>query len=462
MTMERERVRVGLISLGCAKNLVDSEAMLGALRRAGVDITSDPEQADVLIINTCGFITPAKRESIDTILEMARYKQMGRCRKLVVTGCLAQRYHRDLVRLIPEVDVWLGIDDVERIVTACLDPDFRGDRVSSVQPVWIYDLQMPRVRTTPAHFAYVKIAEGCNHTCTFCAIPRIRGRYRSRTVESIVAEVRQLVADGVREVILISQDTTYYGIDLGLRDGLLRLLDALHAIPELRWIRLLYLYPDTLPRDFPRRFADFPKLCRYLDLPFQHSHPDILRAMRRRGSRAHYLDLLHAYRTAVPDIVIRTTFIVGFPGETDAHFADLLEFIDQAEFDHVGVFVYSDEEDTPAHGLQPKVPLRVARMRRRRLLEAQQQVLLRKRTRWEGRTVDVVLDAWVPQSASPWRYRGRHYGQAPDVDGVVWVSADRPLTVGTWVRATIHTMRLYDLDATVSEEVHIVSQPRCS
>lgn len=449
--MERP-VRVGLISLGCAKNLVDSEAMLGALRQAGAELTSDPGQADVLVVNTCGFIEPAKKESVDTILEMARYKEAGTCRKLVVTGCLAQRYHRELAEALPEVDVWLGIDDVERVVEACLDDRYRGDRVSSERPRWVYDLQVPRLRTTPRHYAYLKIAEGCNHTCSFCAIPRIRGKYRSRSLDSILEEARRWVEQGVRELILISQDTTYYGLDIGLKDGLLRLLEALHGLEDLRWIRLLYLYPDTLPPDFPERFRDFPKLCHYLDLPLQHSHPEILRAMKRRGSRERYLELLARYRAAVPDIVLRTTFIVGFPGETEAHFEDLCRFVEEARFDHVGVFEYSDEDGTAAYDLRPKVPRRVAARRRRTLMTLQQKVLAEKVQAWVGRRVEVVVDGFLRQESGRWLYRGRHYGQAPEVDGHVEVIARRPLIVGRWYPVHIRAGRLYDYQADLEEE----------
>ena len=444
-------VTVGLVSLGCAKNRVDSEAMLGYLKEAGFRFTSDPSTADIIIVNTCGFIGPAKEESIDTILEMAIYKERGRCRKLIVTGCLAQRYHQELVRNIPEIDVVLGINDVERIREACEFHEMRGDYVSQDPPSWVYDRQVERLITTPRHYAYLKIAEGCNHTCTFCAIPMIRGRYRSRRIESIVDEARELIERGTQELLIISQDTTYYGRDLGIKDGLYRLLDALHELEGLRWIRLLYLYPDTMPPDFPEKMRLYPRLVPYLDLPLQHSHPEILRAMRRRGSRERYRDLLLRYRDEVPEIVLRTTFIVGFPGEEERHFGDLLQFLHEVEFDHVGAFIYSDEDGTPAERLNSKVPIRIAEERRHRLMMAQQEIVERRQRARVGKVYEVVIDDEPKQGHGVRIYRGRFYGQAPEIDGVVWVKSRRPLSIGQWVRVRITDTEWYDLKGRVDE-----------
>ncbi len=454
-------VTVGLVSLGCAKNRVDSEAMLGYLKRAGYRFTSDPSAADIIIVNTCGFIGPAKEESIDTILEMVTYKERGRCRKLIVAGCLAQRYHQELVQNIPEIDVILGINEVERIREACELDKVRGDYVSHTPPYWVYDRQVKRVLTTPRHYAYLKIAEGCNHTCTFCAIPMIRGRYRSRRIESIVDEARELVEQGAQELLIISQDTTYYGRDLGMKDGLYRLLDALHELEGLRWIRFLYLYPDTMPSNFPEMMRSFPRLVPYLDLPLQHSHPEILRAMRRRGSRERYRDLLLRYRSEIPDIVLRTTFIVGFPGEDERHFADLLQFLHEVEFDHVGVFVYSDEDGTPAERLGSKVPARIAEARKHRLMMEQQLIVERRQRARVGKVYEVIIDDEPKPGKGVRIYRGRFYGQAPEIDGVVWVKSRRSLSMGQWVRVKITEAELYDLKGWVDEHTMVsVEDPK--
>lgn len=455
---KKEPRTVGIVSLGCAKNLVDSEAILGYLVEAGFSLTSDPEEADVIIVNTCGFIGPAKEESIDTIIEMAEYKKQGRCQKLVVAGCLAQRYHRDLVENIPEIDAVLGINEVTKILDVCRDDELKGDLVTSKRPTWLYDLQVRRVLTTPRHYAYLKVAEGCNHTCTFCAIPMIRGKYRSRSLESISREARLLVEQGVRELIIISQDTTYYGRDLGLKDGLYRLLDTLHEIEDIKWIRLLYLYPDTMPSDFARRMKNYPKLVPYLDLPLQHSHPDILRLMRRRGSRERYRDILLEYRQENPEIILRTTFIVGFPGETDEHFNDVLTFIKEVEFDHLGVFLYSDEEGTPAESLPSKVPMKVMLERRRCLMEAQQEIVRSRQARRVGKVLDVVIEGGGDNRETRWEYTGRFYGQAPEIDGVVYFTSPVPLREGTWVPVRITDFKMYDLIGEVHEPALVTAQ----
>jgi ribosomal protein S12 methylthiotransferase len=362
-------MKVGFVSLGCPKNLVDGEVMLGYAQQAGYEITQDSNDADVIVVNTCAFIDNAKQESIDTILEMAQQKRDGKCTRLVVTGCLAERYRDELKKEIPEIDAVLGTGEVPLIVSA-LDPGtedggrntggavapmtFHRSRksqppTSNLQlPTYIYDADTPRVITTPKHFAYMKVAEGCDYTCAFCIIPTLRGEYRSRTRESIVAEAHALASRGVKELLLISQDTTFYGIDRQERGALAALLRELNAVDGIEWIRLLYLYPTTITDDVLAAMAECDKVCRYVDLPLQHASADVLKRMRRPGNRSTYDKLLARIRDRVPGVTLRTTFIVGFPGETDAELAELESFVRDTGFDHIGVFTYSHEEGTRA------------------------------------------------------------------------------------------------------------------
>ena len=443
--MTDENVRVGVVSLGCAKNLVDTEAMLGWLTRAGFVLTPHPEEADILIVNTCGFIQPARRESMETIREMARWKREGRCRRLVVTGCFVQRYAEELERALPEVDVLLGLDELAAIVPACRDPDFPRVLRSPRPSEWMYDFQVERVLSTPRHYAYLKIAEGCDHRCAFCAIPMIRGRYRSRSLKSITREARALASQGVKELILIAQDTSVYGRDLGLTDGLYRLLERLHAVDGIRWIRLLYLYPTTIPRDFAQRFHDFPKLVPYLDIPLQHAHPEILRAMRRPWDMRRIRRLLSKFRGTDEDFVLRTTFLVGFPGETDDHVSAMMNLMREVQFDHVGVFTYSEEKGTPAAGFEPKVDRVTAERRRAEIMTLQQEISARRLARRVGTILDVVLDETTPEPDGTWLHCGRFLGQAPEVDGVTWIRSRTRLAPGRWIRARITGYNAYDL-----------------
>src|SRR3954463_5121194 len=380
-------MKIGLISLGCPKNLVDSEVMLGLAAEAGHELTRDAASADVLVVNTCAFIDAAKQESIDTILEMAQHKRDGACRKLIVTGCLAERYRDELRREIPEIDVVLGTGDVPQIVGA-IDAGARTNTapltffgstlprespgtVQRERPTYLYDASTPRILATPRHYAYVKVAEGCDYKCAFCIIPTLRGAYRSRTADQIVREAHNLAERGVKELLLISQDTTFYGIDRGERGALARLLRELNAIDGLEWIRLLYLYPTTITDDVLDAMADCEKVCRYVDLPLQHASKDVLKRMRRPGDRRTYDALLGRIRARVPGVTLRTTFIVGFPGETDEAFAELEAFVEDTRFDHVGVFTYSHEEGTRAYAVADDVPAAVKRRRRERIMARQ-------------------------------------------------------------------------------------------
>jgi ribosomal protein S12 methylthiotransferase len=454
-------MKIGFLSLGCPKNLVDGEVMLGLARDAGHEITADPAAAEVVVVNTCAFIDTAKEESVDAILEMAELKRSGRCRQLVVTGCLAERYREQLQAEIPEIDVVLGTGEVPDIVGALAGARptpsaatpvtlfrSRGDLgTSHAAPTYLYDASTPRLLTTPPHYAYVKVAEGCDYTCAFCIIPTLRGKYRSRDAESIVAEARQLAARGVRELLLISQDTTFFGIDRGERGALARLLRRLNEVEGLAWIRLLYLYPTTITDDVLDAMADCDKVCKYVDLPLQHASADVLRRMRRPGNREAYDKLLARIRSRVPTVTLRTTFIVGFPGETETEFNDLIDFVRDTRFDHVGVFTYSHEEDTRAFALVDDVPAGTKAARRNAVMRLQKRVVEARQRARIGETVRVMVDGLSPES--PLVVQGRLEGQAPDIDPLVVFTECDPtaLRAGELVSARVTGARGYDLVA---------------
>ena len=456
-------MKIGFVSLGCPKNLVDGEVMLGLARQHGHEITTDASQADVIVVNTCAFIDGAKQESIDAILEMAEHKRTGKCRRLVVTGCLGERYPTELGAHLPEVDAVLGTDEVGSIVQA-LQPSGNGVRPATFLrsrrdprqgspgraerrplPTYLYDAQTPRLRTTKPHLAYLKVAEGCNYACAFCIIPTLRGHYRSRTVASVVSEARGLAEQGVKELILISQDTTFFGRDLGERGALPRLLRQLNGIDGLEWIRLLYLYPTTVSDDTIDAIAECEKVCRYVDLPLQHASTNVLRRMGRPGTRRSYDRLLNACRTRLPAVALRTTFIVGFPGETDAEFAELCAFVRDTGFDHVGVFTYSHEVGTSAYQLHDDVPDRVKQRRRRTLMSLQKRIVIARHRGRIGQSARVLIDGLSPEH--PLVLQGRLEGQAPDIDSVVYVTECDPTAYapGQLIDATIVGTRDYDL-----------------
>ena len=363
--MNKPLKKIGMVSLGCPKNTVDSEIVLGSLTNKGYLITSDEGDADVIIVNTCGFIDPAKEESIDAILEMAEYKRKGNCQKLIVMGCLSQRYKDELLKEIPEIDYLAGAGDFKSV--AEMIESKNGIKKSKVrEPVFDFNEYTPRVLTTPRYTAYVKIAEGCSNRCSFCIIPKIRGPFKSRSIDSIVRETEILSSKGVKEINLISQDTTMYGADAGLRNGLSELLRKLVKINEIRWIRLLYCYPTFLNNELIKIMKNEEKICKYIDLPLQHSHNYILKAMLRQEREGEIRDLIFRIRDAIPDIAIRTAFIVGFPGETDRHFEHLLNFLKEMRFEHLGVFTYSPEEGTKAAELSNQISEDIKNKRRQR------------------------------------------------------------------------------------------------
>ncbi len=444
-------MKLGFVSLGCPKNLVDGEVMLGLAREAGHEITSDVEAAEVLVVNTCAFIDVAREESINAILEMAQRKRDGVCKRLIVTGCLAERYRDELKAEIPEIDVVLGTGEVPAIVGA-LQPvplTFHRTAPGTAVPTYLYDASTPRLLTTPRHYAYVKIAEGCDYTCAFCIIPTLRGKYRSRDEDSIVLEAERLAAGGVRELLLISQDTTFYGNDRGARGALARLLRRLNQVEGLAWIRLLYLYPTTIGDDVLEAMAECEKVCNYVDLPLQHASADVLRRMRRPGNREAYDRLLTRIRAKVPGVTLRTTFIVGFPGETDQDFEDHCAFVRDTGFDHVGVFTYSHEEGTRAHVFEDDVPREVKDARRDALMTLQQELVARRQKARIGDEVRVMVDG--PSPESPLVLTGRLEGQAPDIDATVYLSDCDPstLTPGQLVTARVTGAHGYDLVASV-------------
>jgi ribosomal protein S12 methylthiotransferase len=457
-------VKIGLVSLGCPKNLVDGEVMLGLAEQAGHEITADASDADVLIVNTCAFIGPAKQESVDAILEMAEEKRRTGGRRLIVTGCLAERYRDELKAEIPEIDALLGTGEVPDIVRAIgAQPNAAAPRahVAPVTfhrsasrtpsgatrplPTYIYDAETPRRLTTPRHFAYVKLAEGCDYKCAFCIIPTLRGHYRSRPADSIVQEAESLAARGVREIILISQDSTFYGVDQGDRGALGRLLRRLQTVDGLEWIRLLYLYPTTIDASTLDAMGDCDKVCKYVDLPLQHASSDVLKRMKRPGNRDSYTRLLTDIRKRLPGVALRTTFIVGFPGETDEEFAELRSFVSDIEFDHVGVFTYSHEEGTSAFSLVDDVPEATKKARRAKVMKAQRAIARDAGLRRVGTTAEVMVDG--PSPEHPLVLVGRLAGQAPDIDSVVYftdcdAAEYRP---GDMVPAEIVGAREYDL-----------------
>jgi ribosomal protein S12 methylthiotransferase len=478
-------MKIGMVSLGCPKNLVDSEVMLGLAQEQGHQLTRDAAEADVLIVNTCAFIDKAKQESIDTILEMAEHKKTGACRRLVVTGCMAERYRDELRAQIPEIDAVLGTGQVPEIVNAIAnggstnqDPPYgstvipllrsNGEPVTTRQrepsrtlhataslaeaageggllPTYLYDASTPRLLATPRHYAYVKIAEGCDYKCAFCIIPTLRGRYRSRSQESIVAEAERLASQGVKELLLISQDTSFYGIDRGERGALPRLLRALNRVAGLEWVRMLYLYPTTITDEVLDAIAESEKVCNYVDLPLQHASDAVLKRMKRPGSRAAYERLLDRIRTRVPGVTLRTTFIVGFPGETSDDYSELQSFVKTVGFDHVGVFTYSHEEGTSAHGLDDDVPTAVKRKRKNELMTLQRRIVARAQRSRVGSQVRVLVDG--PSAEHDLVLRGRLQGQAPEIDPQVYLTDCDPsaITPGQFLDAEVVGSRSYDL-----------------
>lgn len=409
-------MKIGFVSLGCPKNLVDSEVMMGLLEARGHQLTTNPAEAEALVVNTCSFIEPAKRESIDAILETARYKTTGRARRLVVAGCLVERYRDELRQQIPEVDAVLGTNELESIVSHC-----EGGAPPPGAPAgYLYHDLTPRRRATPRHFAYLKINEGCDHPCSFCIIPQLRGSFRSRRFESVVREAEALFAQGARELTLIGQDTTAYGEDLGLRDGLPNLLDRLARLPNAGWIRVLYAYPNRVTNRLLETIVRHPALCSYLDIPLQHASAEVLRRMRRGANGEIFLKLIERIRRTIPGVALRTSFIVGFPGETEADFETLCQFLEAAEFDHVGCFRYSDDETSASAALEGKVARRTSYHRQRRLMALQRRISRRRKRALVGQRLPLLVGGPADETDLLWQ--GRLQTQAEEIDGKTYLT----------------------------------------
>lgn len=434
-------MKIGMVSLGCPKNQTDAEIMLGILADSGHEIVSDPKEAEVIIVNTCGFIDPAKQESIDACLEMAEYKKTGKCRLLIMTGCLSERYHDSIREELPEVDACIGAGDFYKIAEVI--------KKAEKEYVCLWGHQndetpenLPRILSTDSHTAYLKIADGCDNNCTYCAIPMIRGHFRSRKMEDVIAEARELSQNGVREIILIAQDTTRYGKDLYGEYSLDKLLLELCKIDELHWIRVHYLYAEAITDSLISVMAENEKICHYFDMPIQHINNDILRRMARRTNRTEIEDKIKKIREKMPDAIFRTSIIAGFPGETEEQFSEIYEFLGEAKLDRVGVFAYSQEEDTPAASFDGQLPEEVKEERRDKLMALQQGISLEKNKARIGKVIEVLAEGYDEEN---FMYYGRSRGDSIDVDGTVYFAAEDEVKIGSFVKVEILDADEYDL-----------------
>jgi ribosomal protein S12 methylthiotransferase len=477
--------RVGFVSLGCPKNLVDSEVMMGLLARAGAELTRRAEDADIIVVNTCSFIESAQQESVNTILEMAAHKTGGKAKKLIVAGCLVERFRDQIRQDIPEVDAVVGTGELEKILSAAglasppapnhspspfvvlpsrPEGDARAaqgrfsrqswDGALADLPNYLYDDATPRILATPRHMAYIKIAEGCDHPCTFCIIPQLRGQFRSRRFESVIAEAERLAQTGVREITLIGQDTTCYGEDFGLKDGLALLLEKLAAIPDLRWVRFLYAYPNKITGKLLETIAQHEKVCSYMDVPLQHASASVLKRMKRGGGADVFLRSIAKMRHTVPDLTLRTSFIVGFPGETEKEFEELCDFVREAQFDWMGAFAYSDQEGAAAYALDQKLSPREIERRRKHLMGIQRQISRKKKKALVGREFELLLEGESEETEL--LLEGRTAMHAPEIDGKVFVN-DFPEEIepqpGQFYRCEITEAHDYDLVAKIVQKV---------
>lgn len=437
------------ISLGCDKNLVDSEVMLGLVDEKGYKIVDSEEEADVIVINTCCFIHDAKEESIQTILEMAEYKKEGRLKALIVTGCLAQRYQKEIMEEIPEVDAVLGTTSYHRIVET-IEEALAGNghvELDDIDALPLVDSK--RLVTTGGHFAYLKIAEGCDKHCTYCIIPKLRGNYRSVPMQRLVKEAEELAAQGVKELILVAQETTLYGKDLYGEKSLHKLLRELCKVKGIRWIRILYCYPEEIDDNLIQVMKEEKKICHYLDLPIQHASDDILKRMGRRTSKQQLVDIITKLRREIPDIALRTTLITGFPGEKSEHHEELMDFVDEMEFDRLGVFTYSPEEDTPAATMPDQIPEEVKEDRQAELMELQQEIVFDAAEAMVGKEVLVMIEGKVADENA---YVGRTYKDAPNVDGLIFINTAQELMSGDFAWVTVTGAAEYDLIGELSNE----------
>jgi ribosomal protein S12 methylthiotransferase len=479
------RPKVGFVSLGCPKNLVDSEVMMGLLARGGAELTARADEADVIVVNTCSFIDSAQQESVNTILEMAQHKTQGRAKRLVVAGCLVERFRNDIQKDIPEVDAVVGTGELEKVLHAAgisvgtdnsvpplehssdspfviLSSRAEGDARESAGrfsreswdgavadlPNYLYDEETPRVLATPKYTAYIKVAEGCDHPCTFCIIPQLRGKFRSRRFESVIAEAERLARSGVREITLIGQDTTCYGEDFGLKDGLALLLEKLAGIEDLRWVRFLYAYPNKISGKLLATIANHEKICSYIDVPLQHASGNVLKRMKRGANADIFLKSIGKMRRTIPNVTLRSSFIVGFPGETEQDFEELCDFVSEARFDWLGAFSYSDQDGAKAYGLDAKVPEKEIERRRRKLMSLQKQISRRAKKSLIGTEHDLLIEG--PSSESDLLWQGRTAMHAPEIDGTVYIndfSDHINVQPGEFHRCVITEAHDYDLVA---------------
>lgn len=450
--------KVGFVSLGCPKNLVDSEVMMGQLAEAGYEITNNADEADTVVVNTCGFIESAKQESIEAILEATRLKQNGRANRVIVAGCLVERYRDDLMKELPEVDAFIGTSQVNDILKAA-DEEFDAKELT-ISPIgnksatYLYDEYTPRLRATESHTAFIKIAEGCDRPCAFCSIPSMRGSFRSRRFGSIIEEARNLAKQGVREVVLIAQDSSRYGEDLGEVDALAALIRALGEIEDLKWVRVMYAYPTHISDAFLAALAETSKVVKYLDMPLQHASRNVLKLMKRGGTRESLEKLIRRVREKVPGVAIRTTFITGFPGETEEDFDELMKFVQNCRFDNLGVFTYSDEEGTPAFDLPDKVDAKLAKQRRNRLMKEQARISKQLNKAKIGNTYSVMFEGISKESDL--LFQGRFESQAQDIDGYILIN-DMPEgfepKVGAIYDVKITEAHEYDLVGAIEEQL---------
>ena len=448
--------KVGFVSLGCPKNLVDSEVLMGILAREGYELTPRADQAEVLVVNTCSFIESAQKESVDAILEMAEHKKFGAAKKLIVAGCLVERFRDQILEQVPEVDAVVGTGEVERILEA-VDGDLRV--LPAAPPAFLYHDLTPRVITTPRHAAYIKIAEGCDHPCTFCIIPQLRGAFRSRRFESVVREAENLAAAGAREITLIGQDTTSYGEDLGLRDGLAQLLERLAQVEDLLWVRFLYAYPNRVTQGLLDTIAAHPRLAKYVDMPLQHASRNVLARMKRGSHGDAFLKLLERIRTTIPGVSLRTSFIAGFPGETEKDFEELCDFVRAANLDWMGVFEYSDVDNAKSYALEEKVDAGTITERRNRLMVIQKKISREKLRAWKGRTALALVEG--PSKDNPVVWEARLEGMAPDIDGKLYLTdielpTGETAAMGDVARVEIIKADIYDL---IGRVVEILPRP---
>jgi ribosomal protein S12 methylthiotransferase len=436
------------ISLGCDKNLVDSEVMLGLINQKGYIITNDENEADIIVVNTCCFINDAKEESINTILEMAELKKTANLKALIVTGCLAQRYKKEIQDEIPEVDAVVGTSSYENIVKV-IEEALEGKTSESFEDIDVSpEVESKRVLTTGGYYSYLKIAEGCDKHCTYCIIPKIRGKYRSVPMERLIAEAKSLAEQGVKELMLVAQETTLYGVDFYGEKSLHKLLKELCKIDGIEWIRILYCYPEEITDDLIQVMKEEEKICKYLDMPIQHASDNVLKRMGRRTNRQELIDIVTKLRKEIPDISLRTTLITGFPGETNEDHEQLLEFIDQMEFDRLGVFTYSPEEDTPAANMEEQIDEEVKEERKDELMTLQQEIAFEHAEKMVGRTLKVMIEGRLPEDNV---YIGRTYMDAPNIDGYIFVNADHEFMSGDFVTVKVTGANDYDLTAEIAQ-----------